>query len=79
MTSEHIKAAADAVVGEARSKEPDTNVNEAALFGMRMPSHIEDPRMRIRQYALDYTERKGNIGYGAFKDMNSKKTVANLT
>lgn len=46
-----------------RKKEPDSRVIVAGLVGIRMPMHIEEPRMRIRQIVIDYLERLKKMSY----------------
>lgn len=72
------KTVNSSAVSESKKKEPYAKKIEAYLNGLKVPMQIEYPRMRIRQYVVEYLGRMEKIGYGSFKDDKPKMTFTHL-
>jgi len=78
LTSEQIKSYISKIVSIDNSKEPDSQVIEKALIGLKTPMHIADHKARIKQLIADYLQRMESIGYSNFKNTNKKMTIKHI-
>lgn len=78
ITSAHIKTYITNIVSIDNSNEPDSQVIEKALLGLKNPMNIAGHKARIKQLVADYFNRMDNIGYSNFRNTNKKMTIKHL-
>ncbi|MEM1369510.1 MAG: hypothetical protein AAGG02_16175 [Cyanobacteria bacterium P01_H01_bin.15] len=75
LSDTHIQMYITSIVSSTTREGVDPSVIDQALASLEIPTTIKDPAARITQYCADSFERLEAIGYGDFRDTNSKFTV----